>query len=232
MKILSGKFSTDQGNNTLIIAVGGLLVVLLLALFVVSYMIVRDSDYDKQYAGYASDLRVLSQEVAKNATEAAGGKDEAFAQLKRSREDFEQLLSYLVVGNDETGLPASELPVETGVSERWKTMRANADRILENQETVLTLHQIAQTLNETIPQLQIEYEDVEKIQGFSITLVIDSSSSKSNTMKRLLSGMILLNFLRFPLNDSGIYSKYSSASEVHSNWDRKRHLRRKRWSQD
>lgn len=79
---------------------------------------------------------------------------------------------------------------------------------------------------------EIEYEDVEKIQGFSITLVIDSSSSKSNTMKRLLSGMILLNFLRFPLNDSGIYSKYSNPSEVHSNWDRKRHLRRKRWSQD
>lgn len=79
---------------------------------------------------------------------------------------------------------------------------------------------------------EIEYEDVEKIQGFSITLVIDSSNSKSNTTKRLLSGMILLNFLRFPLNDSGIYSKYSSTSEVNSNWDRKRHLRRKRWSQD
>ena len=79
---------------------------------------------------------------------------------------------------------------------------------------------------------EIEYEDVDKIQGFSITLVINSSSSKSNTMKRLLSGMILLNFLRFPLNDCGVYSKYSTASEVNSNWDRKRHLRRKRWSQD
>jgi len=79
---------------------------------------------------------------------------------------------------------------------------------------------------------EIEYEDVEKTQGFSITLVIDSSSYKSNMMKRLLSGMILLNFLRFPLNDAGIYSKYSSASEVNSNWDRKRHLSRKRWSQD
>ncbi len=28
------------------------------------------------------------------------------------------------------------------------------------QQTVLTMHQIAKTLNETIPQLQIEYEDV------------------------------------------------------------------------
>ncbi len=160
MKILSGKFSTDQGNNTLIISMGVVLVVLLLALFVVSYMIVRDSDYDKEYAGYASDLRVLSQEVAKNATEAAAGKEEAFKQLQKSRDDFERKLGLIVNGNEETGLPPSDLPDETGVTERWDTVKRNADRILENEETVLTLHQIAETLNETIPQLQIEYEDV------------------------------------------------------------------------
>ena len=160
MKIFSGKLSTDQGNNTLIITMGGLLVVLLLALFVVSYMIVRDSDYDKQYAGYASDLRVLSQEVAKNATEAAAGKEEAFKQLQKSRDDFERKLNLIVNGNEETGLPPSDLADETGVTKRWETVKRNADRILENEETVLTLHQIAETLNETIPQLQIEYEDV------------------------------------------------------------------------
>ena len=79
---------------------------------------------------------------------------------------------------------------------------------------------------------EIEYEDVDQVQGFSITLVIGSADSKSSTKERLLNGMILLNFLRFPLNDCGVYSKYSSIAEVTSNWDRKRHLRRKRWSQD
>jgi len=160
MKIISGKFSTDQGNNSRILTLGGALVFLLLALFWVSYMIVRDSNYDKEYAGYASDLRVLSQEVAKNATEAASGKEEAFAQLKRSRDDFERKLGLIVNGNEETGLPASDLPSETGVTETWDVVKTNADRILDNQDTVLTLHQIAATLNETIPQLQIEYEDV------------------------------------------------------------------------
>lgn len=79
---------------------------------------------------------------------------------------------------------------------------------------------------------EIEYEDVDQVQGFSITLVINSASSKSSMVERLLNGMILLNFLRFPLNDCGVYSKYSSVSEVTASWDRKRHLRRKRWSQD
>ncbi|KZY88346.1 chemotaxis protein, partial [Oleiphilus sp. HI0071] len=91
------------------------------------------------------------------------GKEEAFAQLKRSREDFEKLLGFIVNGNPDTGLPASNLPVETGVTSRWESVSRNADRILENKETVLTLHQIAATLNETIPQLQIEYEDVVSI---------------------------------------------------------------------
>jgi len=160
MKIISGKFSTDQSTNSQIIVVGIALIVLLISLFVVSYFITRDSGYDIEYSGYASDLRVLSQEVAKNATEAAAGKEEAFEQLERSRHDFERKLNLIVNGNAVSGLPASNLPDESGVTTQWEAVKSNADRILENKETVLTLHQIAETLNETIPQLQIEYEDV------------------------------------------------------------------------
>lgn len=142
---------------------GGGLIVLLVALFVVSYFITRDGNYDKEYAGYANDLRVLSQEIAKNATEAAAGKEEAFKQLERSRDDFERKLEFISTGNAETGLPASMLATEEGVTKLWQKTRANADRIIENKSTVLSLHQIAETLNETIPQLQIEYEDVVSI---------------------------------------------------------------------
>jgi twitching motility protein PilJ len=166
MKIISGKFSADQSNNTRIFILGGGLIVLLVALFVVSYFITRDGNYDKEYAGYANDLRVLSQEIAKNATEAAGGKEDAFKQLERSRDDFERKLEFISTGNAETGLPASKLATEVGVTELWRGargVRANADRIIENKSTVLTMHQIAEKLNETIPQLQIEYEDVVSI---------------------------------------------------------------------
>ena len=44
--------------------------------------------------------------------------------------------------------------------------------------------------------------------------------------------MILFKFLRFPLNDSGYYDKYESFSEINRTWDKKRHLKRKRWSQE
>ncbi len=160
MKILSGKFNTGQGSDSTILMLGGGLIFLLVALIFVSYIIVRDSQYDKEYSSHASDLRVLSQEIAKNATEAASGKEAAFEQLARSRADFERLLGLIRNGNDETGLPASDLPDETGVTERWHIVSRSADQILKNKQAVLDLHQIAATLNETIPQLQIEYEDV------------------------------------------------------------------------
>jgi twitching motility protein PilJ len=160
MKIISGKFSTDQSTNSQIVAVGLALIVLLISLIAISFFITRNSNYDVEYGAHASDLRVLSQEIAKNATEAASGKEAAFEQLKKSRNEFEQKLNLITQGNNETGLPASTLPFETNVSQRWETVKANADRILENKDTVLNLHQIAKILNETIPQLQIEYEDV------------------------------------------------------------------------
>lgn len=163
MKSKSGKFNSGQGNNTLLLGLGGILVALLLFLAYVSFIIVRGSNYDKEYAGHASDLRVLSQEIAKNASEASGGKSEAFDQLKRSRDDFDRKLSLIVQGNPETKLPPSELAAETGVVKRWNEVKNNADQILANQDTVLSLHLVAETLNETIPQLQVEYDDVVQI---------------------------------------------------------------------
>ena len=78
---------------------------------------------------------------------------------------------------------------------------------------------------------EIEYEDVDKIEGFTITFVM-SSYSKKTIFTNIFNGMVLLKFLRFPLNDSGYYEKYESLQDINQTWDRKKHLRRKRWSQE
>ena len=81
---------------------------------------------------------------------------------------------------------------------------------------------------------EINYQDVDQTQGFTITLVFSASSRKTRltTFDKVLNGMLLLKFLRFPLNDCGYYEKYSSIAEVNKAWDKKKHLRRKRWSQE
>lgn len=79
---------------------------------------------------------------------------------------------------------------------------------------------------------EINYEDVDQAQGFTITLVMSSSSKKRTAFNNIFNGMVLLKFLRFPLNDSGYYERYETLQEIGQVWDRKKHLRRKRWSQE
>ena len=81
---------------------------------------------------------------------------------------------------------------------------------------------------------EVDYDDVDKTEGFTINIVLDQSSPKyqSKSIDKIFNGMILFKFLRFPLNDCGYYEKYSSFAEVSQVWDRKRHLKRKRWSQE
>ena len=90
------------------------------------------------------------------------------------------------------------------------------------------------SLKEQLIFPEIEYDEVDQLQGLSITLILDSSNpkSRSKTINRILNGMVLLKFLRFPLNDCGYYDKSSSFTEISQIWDKKKHLRRKRWSQD
>ena len=81
---------------------------------------------------------------------------------------------------------------------------------------------------------EINYDDVDQVQGFTINIVLNhgSPSYRSTSIDKILNGMILFKFLRFPLNDCGYYEKYESFSDINRVWDKKRHLKRKRWSQE
>ncbi|MCI8208024.1 chemotaxis protein [Pseudomonas sp. S25] len=139
------------------------LIIFIVLLFVNFAYLNTQSTYDKQYIGHAGELRVLSQRIAKNATEAAAGKPQAFKLLADARNDFDMRWGFLRKGDKATGLP----PAPQGVRDElqtvqtdWEALRKSTDVILANEQTVLSLHQVAATLAETIPQLQVEYEKV------------------------------------------------------------------------
>ncbi|SQF93900.1 chemotaxis sensory transducer [Paucimonas lemoignei] len=142
------------------------LIIFIVLLFVNFAYLNTQSTYDKQYIGHAGELRVLSQRIAKNATEAAAGKPQAFKLLADARNDFDMRWGFLRKGDKGTGLP----PAPQGVREElgavqadWEALRKSTDVILASEQTVLSLHQVAATLAETIPQLQVEYEKVVEI---------------------------------------------------------------------
>ncbi|MGV8862558.1 MAG: methyl-accepting chemotaxis protein [Pseudomonas sp.] len=139
------------------------LIIFIMLLFANFAYLNTQSNYDKQYIGHAGELRVLSQRIAKNASEAAAGKAPAFKLLADARNDFDLRWGYLKKGDKATGLPSAPSAVREemqAVQKDWESLRKSTDVIVASEQTVLSLHQVAATLAETIPQLQVEYEKV------------------------------------------------------------------------
>ena len=59
-----------------------------------------------------SELRILSQSIAKNAGSAADGVQDAFALLKNRRDDFETGIETLINGDPKIGLPPTPSAIQ------------------------------------------------------------------------------------------------------------------------
>lgn len=103
---------------------------------------------------HASELRVLSQNIAKNASEAAGGNQDAFNNLEMAREEFGSRWKELKNIRGEKGDDMQT------VQKIWDRVSADSDVVLSGEESVGKLHELAQDLSETVPDLQAEYDAV------------------------------------------------------------------------
>ncbi|MDH1869467.1 methyl-accepting chemotaxis protein [Pseudomonas chengduensis] len=162
-KFNAGNLLVGARSSTLIATLFVVLIVSIVLLFANFAYINTQSNYDTEYISHSGELRVLSQRIAKNATEAAAGKAEAFGLLRDARNDFQLRWGYLTDGDASSGLPSAPASVQAqmaAVQQDWDSLRQNTDAILASEQTVLSLHQVAATLAETIPQLQVEYEEV------------------------------------------------------------------------
>ena len=146
--------------------VAGMFVVLIVAivlLFANFAYLGTQTNYDNQYQSQATELRILSQQLAKSASEAATGKAEAFKDLRQARAEFERRLNILRSGDPQTGLPPSPAilgPRLDTLESQWEAQRKQVDTMLGSEQTVLSLHQLSSALADTIPQLQVENEEI------------------------------------------------------------------------
>ena len=163
MKNKAGRLGSRQGGNKLIAGLTTVLIALTVSLVVVLFIVNRDSQHDLEYTNTTAELRVLSQQIAKNATEAVSGNASAFDHLSNTRDNFRQLWSNLIEGNGKTGLPASDAAAASDVQQQWDSVRENADIILATRDSVMNMREVTNTLSEIIPQMQVEYEDVSMV---------------------------------------------------------------------
>jgi len=115
----------------------------------------------------AGNLRVLSQQVAKNATEASSGTPLAFDLLESSIKEFEAQFNHLAKGDESKGLSPSPIAVLNNevkkVGDLWRAMKNNAEKVNAGRETVINLYQIQNELSESIPQMEFLYTNVQDV---------------------------------------------------------------------
>lgn len=147
-------------------------IVILIALFVLAtaafvYNLIevnKDTGYDNRYKELTSELRVSAQQVSTNSRAAIAGDAEAFAQLGVASKSFNQALQ--VLNDGEQGLPSPKGMLSSELEElgsTWAPVNGAAATIVENQDRILFLHEVAKTLNDSIPELQTEYNNVVEI---------------------------------------------------------------------
>jgi len=115
----------------------------------------------------SGNLRVLSQQVAKNGAEASKGTAQAFDLLTASVKEFEAQYKHLSRGDESKGLASSPPEILNNevkqVGDLWQQMKQNAEEISTGRETVVQLYQISSELSSAIPQMVFLYTNVQDI---------------------------------------------------------------------
>ncbi len=158
------KDMTRQESNKEVIFYGLLLFILLLLMGGTFLLSQRKAAHDAEYIALSGELRILSQAIPKNASEAAAGGEEGFRALKQTRDQFDEIWNKLNNGDEASGLPSSDSNIMANslspLQKTWDDTSEDVSAILARQKYVLDLHQLARDLSEAVPNMQSEYNNL------------------------------------------------------------------------
>ena len=163
---VSGDFVSRLLENRRQAIVGGLLLVLILAMGGTFLYVAIQSAHDKEYITKTGELRVLSQNIVKNAAEASSARVEAFPLLNESRNQFDAILTNLQTGDAEKGTPPSPdavAPQLESVVSRWAAFRQHADQILKAEGAIRQINEFVAHINNSMPNLLALSDEVVQI---------------------------------------------------------------------
>ncbi len=136
-----------------------LYILLLLTLGFLSFnlfTVFQNNDRDQKALQLAADVRTSSYRAVALSQEAVNGSQAAFVQLGALLDRMEASWAELekIMGGEISGSSLADPGVIL------TRTRKNANTLLDNEERILFLHQIAQTLNNNLPRLQQEHTRV------------------------------------------------------------------------
>ena len=141
----------SSGGITLILAI--LLTASLIGMFYFFWQNGQLGSADKRYISRLGEQKVLSQELAKLATQAARGRLDAFPELQVARNKFQEILNYQ---NKVTG----DIKAVKDMNGLWSKYSQNIDTILQRREVVTSMRSYINGINEQIPTLLAVSDEV------------------------------------------------------------------------
>lgn len=158
MKTESGGLMSRFKSNPLL----AILVFLLIGCVVVAGFIVAQllafSDEDQKLRDLVADLRVSSYQLTALSRDATAGNKEAFDRLSRVVNGMEQTWEQFKSAAPQTRAALNEeMTAYEGV---WSRVRQNSQVITENEAAIILMHDVATTLNQALPALQSEHDNI------------------------------------------------------------------------
>ncbi len=182
MSINTTKVAGKRSSRLLV----ALLIIVLAAFAGVSFKLYEQVAHDAQYLKSTSDLRVLLQELTTFSREATEGDAKAFDQLKDTHARFNATVNELVNNSDDAQLLAPELAT---LNKSWALMDQSANTIIDNRERILLLHDVANALNDSVPAVQAEYENV-------VEIMLDSGADAESAVKAQSQSLLMERIAR------------------------------------
>ncbi|MGH8034348.1 MAG: type IV pili methyl-accepting chemotaxis transducer N-terminal domain-containing protein, partial [Lysobacterales bacterium] len=135
----------------------GVLVFLLAFVAVTFYLITRDSRNQQQWIGHTTNIQVLSQQMAKSASEAAEGTLIAFFELSDARDDVAHDMGSLQSGDKVQSLPPLPESLEeplSALNDIWQRIDSDAQIIVEREDLMLELAKTTAQFIDALPKMQ------------------------------------------------------------------------------
>lgn len=153
-------FSRAKSKPLLAAFIFGLLGMIVL-MVITGVILVRDNQRDQNYLTMVADLRASSYQLISLSRDATAGDEQAFTDLEALVASMNKTWLELSASDGHTRVALAERFAEFGGL--WENIQEDSNSIITNKETIIFLHDVANTLNESLPELQSEHTNIVEI---------------------------------------------------------------------
>ena len=156
----AGLFSRFKSNPVLAVLLFLLVGCVVVMGFIVAQLLTY-SDKDQHLRELVAELRASSYQLTSLSRDATAGNKQAFERLSRLVIRMDNTWNQFKESDAQTKTALNkEMTAYEGV---WSRIRQNSQVITENEAAIILMHDVATTLNEALPQLQAEHDNIVEI---------------------------------------------------------------------